>query len=74
MHKKLKLESNNPKTFYYNQEQSKKKSEEDLWKALVIEHIEKESYLGAFLMLQERLREQAKNNQLVEDKRTEGIN
>ena len=48
-----------------------KKDEDQLWKELVIEYVQKEQYLSAFLQLQQKLREQAKNNQLIEDKRTE---
>lgn len=72
MVKKIKLEPN--KLYNLNNLDLYSESEEDRWKALLIDMIKDESYLGAYLMIQEKLRKQAKEDSLIQDKRTEGIN
>lgn len=68
--KKVKLEPNK----LYNLNKLHIVTEEDKWKECLKNHIDNESYLGAYLMIQEKLRKQAKEDSLIKDKRTEGIN
>jgi hypothetical protein len=52
-----------------NKTTTPRKDEDTLWKELVIEYVQKEQYLGAYLMIQDKLRSKAKEDSLVEDKR-----
>lgn len=44
------------------------------WEKLICDFVNKGSYLSAYILLGERLRSKAKEDSLVEDKRTETLN